>query len=47
MPRKRECQRNFDIAKLAADHVVFRIAYDLQDAQGMRVETVRRILDAA
>ena len=39
--------RNFGIAKQAADHVVFRIAQDLRDVQGMRVELVRRILDAA
>jgi tetratricopeptide (TPR) repeat protein len=39
--------RNFGIAKNAADHVVFRIAQDLRDVQGMRVESVRRILDAA
>ena len=40
-------ERNFGIAKNAADHVVFRIAQDLRDVQGMRVESVRRILDAA
>ena len=39
--------RNFGIAKTAADHVVFRISHDLRDVQGMRVESVRRILDAA
>src|SRR5688572_15361087 len=39
--------RNFGIAKTAADHVVFRIAQDLRHVQGMRVESVRRILDAA
>ena len=40
-------ERNFGIAKNAADHVVFRIAQDLRNVQGMRVESVRRILDAA
>ena len=40
-------ETNFGIAKKAADHVVFRIAQDLRDVQGMRVESVRRILDAA
>ena len=40
-------ERNFGIAKNAADHVVFRIAQDLRSVQGMRVELVRRILDAA
>ena len=39
--------RNFGIAKNAADHVVFSIAQDLRDVQGMRVESVRRILDVA
>jgi tetratricopeptide (TPR) repeat protein len=39
--------RNFGIAKQAANHVVFRIAQDLREVQGMRVESVRRILDAA
>ena len=39
--------RNFGIAKQAADQVVFRIAQDLREVQGMRVEWVRRILDAA
>ena len=40
-------RQNFGIAKNAADHVVFRIAQDLRDVQGMRVESVRRILDTA
>ena len=40
-------ETNFGIAKNAADHVVFRIAGDLRDVQGMRVESLRRILDAA
>jgi tetratricopeptide (TPR) repeat protein len=39
--------RNFGIAKNAADHVVFRIAQDLRNVQGMRVESVRQILDTA
>jgi hypothetical protein len=39
--------RNFGIAKDAADRVVFRIAQDLRAVQGMRVESLRRILDAA
>src|SRR5204863_8386425 len=38
-------ETNFDIAKNAADEVVFRIAGDLRDVQGMRVESLRRILD--
>src|SRR5262249_10106530 len=38
---------NFAIAKQAADDVVFQLAQNLRDVQGMRVETVRRILEAA
>jgi tetratricopeptide (TPR) repeat protein len=38
---------NFAIAKQAADDVVFQLAQNLRNLQGMRVETVRRILDAA
>lgn len=40
-------ERNFGIAKQGADHVVFRLAEDLRDVEGMRVESLRRILDAA
>src|SRR5262245_5054518 len=38
---------NFAIAKQAADDVVGELAQNLRDVQGMRAETVRRILDAA
>jgi tetratricopeptide (TPR) repeat protein len=38
---------NFTIAKQAADDVVFQLAQNLRNVEGMRVETVRRILDAA
>jgi tetratricopeptide (TPR) repeat protein len=38
---------NFAIAKQAADDVVFQLAQNLRNVEGMRVETVRRILDAA
>ena len=38
---------NFAIAKQAADDVVFQLAQNLRNVQGMRAETVRRILDAA
>jgi tetratricopeptide (TPR) repeat protein len=44
---RQRAERNFGIAKNAADHVVFRIAQDLRNVQGMRVESVRQILDAA
>lgn len=40
-------KRNFSIAKQAANDVVFKLARDLRNAQGMRVEWVRRIIDAA
>jgi tetratricopeptide (TPR) repeat protein len=40
-------QRNFRIAKQAADDVVFDLAQGLRDVAGMRVESVRKILDAA
>ena len=40
-------QRNFGIAKQAADDVVFKLALDLRNVQGMRVEWIRRILDTA
>ena len=38
---------NFAIAKQEADNVVFQLAQNLRDVQGMRVESVRKILDAA
>ena len=40
-------QYNFAIAKQAADDVVFQLAQNLRNVEGMRVETVRRILEAA
>lgn len=40
-------ERNFAVAKEAGDDVVFRLAQDLRNVQGMRVESLRRILDAA
>jgi tetratricopeptide (TPR) repeat protein len=40
-------QRNFSIAKQAADDLVFKLAQDLRDVAGVRVESVRTILDAA
>jgi tetratricopeptide (TPR) repeat protein len=38
---------NFSIAKQAADDMVFNLARDLRDVAGMRIESVRKILDAA
>ena len=40
-------QRNFDAAKDTMDSVVFDLASGLRDVEGMRVETVRRILSRA
>ena len=40
-------ERNFAIAKQAADDVVIQLAHNLRDVQGMRVDSVRKILDAA
>src|SRR5499433_397473 len=40
-------QRNFSIARQAADDVVFKLALDLRNVQGMRVDWIRRILDTA
>jgi tetratricopeptide (TPR) repeat protein len=39
--------RNFTAAKSTIDTVIFDIAHGLQDIDGMRVETVRRILERA
>ena len=38
---------NFAIARQAADSVVIELAQNLRNVQGMRVESVRKILDAA
>jgi hypothetical protein len=40
-------QRNFQIAKRAADDVVIKLARDLRNVEGMRVASVRKVLDAA
>ncbi len=39
--------RNFGLAKQAASDVVFNLAQDLRDVQGMRVESLRKMLDTA
>jgi hypothetical protein len=39
--------RNFKLAQRTADGLVFNIAQGLRDVQGMRVDTVRKILDTA
>lgn len=40
-------EHNFSIAKGAADRVVFQMAQGLRDVQGMRVESIRKVLDTA
>jgi tetratricopeptide (TPR) repeat protein len=40
-------QRSFSIAKQAADDLVLKLADDLRDVAGMRLESVRKILDTA
>ena len=40
-------ERNFGAAKATIDSVIFDLAEGLRNIQGMRVETVRRILDRA
>jgi tetratricopeptide (TPR) repeat protein len=40
-------EENFAMAKQAADDVVFQLAQDLRDVEGMPVQSVRKILDAA
>jgi tetratricopeptide (TPR) repeat protein len=38
-------ESNFDAAKRTVDGLIFDVAQGLQDVSGMRVETVRRVLD--
>ena len=45
--QKSLAQRNFDAAKSTIDFVVLDIAQGLKDVEGMRAETVRRILGRA
>jgi tetratricopeptide (TPR) repeat protein len=40
-------QRNFVIAKQAADDVAFKLAENLRNVGGMRIESVRKVLDTA
>ena len=40
-------ERNFNLARQAGEDVVFKLARGLRDVQGMRVESVRKILDTA
>jgi tetratricopeptide (TPR) repeat protein len=45
--QRQEAERNFEVAKQGANSLVFDIAQALRDQQGMRTETVRRILGTA
>jgi tetratricopeptide (TPR) repeat protein len=45
--QRNRAEENFDIAAEAADFVVVQIARDLRNVQGMRIESVGRILDTA
>jgi tetratricopeptide (TPR) repeat protein len=40
-------ERNFAVAKEAADDVVFRLAQGLRNVEGMRADAIRRILETA
>jgi tetratricopeptide (TPR) repeat protein len=40
-------ERNFRIAQKSADDVVFKLAHGLRDVHGMRVESVRQVLETA
>lgn len=44
---RREAERNFEVAKQGASSLVSEIAEGLRDQEGMRTETVRKILEAA
>lgn len=45
--RRQEAERNFALAKTAADSLVFDIAQGLRDVEGVRAETVTKILGTA
>ena len=45
--RRQEAERNFELAKGAADGLVFDIAQGLRDVEGMRASTVAKILGTA
>jgi tetratricopeptide (TPR) repeat protein len=45
--QREEAERNFEIAQQGANSLVFDIAQALRDQQGMRTETVRKILGTA
>jgi tetratricopeptide (TPR) repeat protein len=45
--QRERAERNFRVAREAADDVVLKLARDLRDVRGMRVQSVRKILDSA
>jgi tetratricopeptide (TPR) repeat protein len=45
--RRQEAERNFNVAKQSADGLVFEIAQGLRDVEGMRTESIRKILGRA
>lgn len=45
--QRQEAERNFEIAKQGANSLVFDIAQSLRSQEGMRTETVRKILGTA
>ena len=45
--QKAEAERNFDVAQKAANALVFDIAQGLQEQEGLKTETVKKILDQA
>ena len=45
--QRERAEKNFGIAKKAGDEVVFKLAQNLRDVQGMRVESLRQILNSA
>ena len=45
--RRQEAEHNFAVAKQGANSLIFDIAQALRDQEGMRTETVRKILGTA
>ena len=45
--QREEAERNFEVAKEGANSLIFDIAQAMRDQQGMRAETVRKILGTA
>jgi hypothetical protein len=45
--RRAEAEHNFEVAKQGAEALIWDIAQALRDQEGMRTETVRKILGSA